>query len=78
MASECQAYYNESANQSIFHIGNDLNMSLLFADESHARGFLSRLDLVSADHARFHNMITFDTSSPSSSSNIFQELSVLG
>jgi hypothetical protein len=60
MASECQTYYNESANQSIFYIGNDLNISLLFADESHARGFLSRLDLVSAHHARFHNMITFE------------------
>lgn len=34
---------------------------LLFADESHARGFLTQLDLISADHIRFHNMITFET-----------------
>lgn len=36
IASECQAYYNGSANQSIFYTGNDLNIVLLFADESHA------------------------------------------
>jgi hypothetical protein len=39
MASECQAYYNESANQYIFYIGNDLNISLLFADGSHQEDF---------------------------------------
>ncbi len=61
IASECQAYYNGSANQSIFYTGNDLNIVLLFADESHARGFLTRLDLIHADHIRFHNMITFET-----------------
>lgn len=60
IASECQAYYNGSAEKSIFYTGNDLNIVLLFADESHAGGFLTRLDLISAGHIRFHNMITFE------------------
>ena len=60
IASECQAYFYGSADQSIFYTGNDLNIVLLFADESHAGGFLTRLDLISTDHMRFHNMITFE------------------